>query len=1351
MQVRKTELTFLILIAIILGLLLYRLSIVQQQNFNEVLDRLKDSTVMNLNDPGPGEHVIALLQKGNYFQDKKDIDLVSNVLSNGLKKSAGTIDNVGELNKKLYNIIVDEAYNLGGTSFKSRVILSRLLLGFTDKDSMLYFQEKTHPLTLSQRVDAGLGTGRINVQLEVPHDISARGIMVRLSMIPKDSTLSYAEEDKFKTEYKNGIRKIYYIDSSGKKNFQSLQAYARTDATGQVSFVGLPLNQAYEILPLKPGFQFGKSQGLKELNGENDFTFYQSPQTIRLFSNHDFNILKKEKVFIVRTPAEAQYWFKIITICFFVSFIILHLFLSIGFPKADQFLLPIIMMLTGLSFITLLTLQDPLRDRFLAKSTLIYFEGGIFGIILLMLFNLKRFTTDSWVYRLIIFKNIRIASNGFPWALAAMGLLILTIFFGNGPEGSGVKVNLLGFQPSEIVKFMVIIFLAGFFATNEKFISEYYTFKKRFYFFFFGIFAIVITFLLFLILGDLGPAMICCFTFLILFSFSRGDFPEMCSSVLLYVLAIWLLKNIWIATGIVSMLIIVYMFIKKRQLSESALMALIIISGFMILDKIPHLDTFFPGPIQRLTDRKAIWQNPWDNEVYGGDQVANGIWAMATGGLTGQGPGEGLAKTIPEAHTDMIMPSMGEEFGLTGIICIFLMFLIFFHRSILIGRQTGRPFLFYLCAGIGIGNFIQFLLIAGGSTSALPLSGVALPFMSYGGSSLLLNLFATGFLLSASHLRGSEIQMRYVSKKQDNNLLPALVAAFVSILLLIINISGYILNNKKWVVEPALVAQKNGARMFSYNPRINILMNKLQAGNLLDRKGRIIATSDPKLINLQQDSLLASGANKNYLQSLTFKRQERYYPFAECMFFWTGDANTGIFNGATNGYFAEYNHASELRGFHTPSSKYQVIASRFRADKFLAQSKLEMSVNKVNYSALSPLLIAGIKSKDVALFKSRNRDVQLTIDASLQTHLQQAIQADDSVNKKRVSVVVMEDNTGDVLASAVFPLPELNNWDKLTLSENELNKLPGWNVNSDLGFTHATQPGSTAKLITALSAFNKLGDAAADKFIEIHPWELIRTKGFEPDEAGNINIERAIIKSNNSFFIKIANQEQLQEQMGAIYLKTGLFLHGVGGYFYQNDEANYDQQQRWLNFWRRTEFKSIKKYDPGNIKRTRAKGVSGMAWGQGELIATPAAIARVASGIANHGTMMPSRFVMKVSNEESEIKKGITIANNPRYATLMTGYMIKQSASKINKLGIRVAGKTGTPERVFKGQKINDGWYVFFAPKVTGSGHIVTCIRIEDAIGSSEAVKLAGNDIIPLLLKMGYIKSFDSLDKQFVK
>lgn len=306
----------------------------------------------------------------------------------------------------------------------------------------------------------------------------------------------------------------------------------------------------------------------------------------------------------------------------------------------------------------------------------------------------------------------------------------------------------------------------------------------------------------------------------------------------------------------------------------------------------------------------------------------------------------------------------------------------------------------------------------------------------------------------------------------------------------------------------------------------------------------------------------------------------------------------------------------------------------------------------------------------------------------------------------------------------------------------EQNRLAGWMTTQDLGFTYASQPGSTAKVLTTLAAFNKLGEAASKKVYPVAGHERIRTKGLEPDETGNISLERALVKSNNVYFIKLANQEQLQEDMATLYMRVGMFLRGVGGYYYQNDPNNLAQENKWRELWRRTEFKTKPRYDPNNIRRTRAKGISGMAWGQGELIATPAAVARLASAIANNGTLVPHRFVLKVSDRPMGVNQGVQIAKSPLYAQLITDYMKKQSANKVYTLGISVAGKTGTPERVLKGERINDGWYVFFAPKQNGSGHIVTCIRIESTKGSSDAVKLAGKHVVPLLQRRGYIKSF---------
>lgn len=1311
---RKTERIFILLATLILGALFVTLYHAQQQNFADVQKRLTEGTMININEGAPGKKIRNLLIKGYYFEDKKDIALIENTVANSILQYNKPIDNVGELNKKNFFVPADLAFAEGGKNFKERVIASRLLLGFTGNDSLKYRQEQQKPQQLASTKDFAKGSYSISGKIVDTANKPSAGVLVRLQMIlPQDT--AYTEDEVV----------------------NDFISYVRTDGNGAYSFTHLPDGKAYGLLPLKPGFQFGRSQGLQELDKDATINFRQSPHTIKLFSTRDFKILKKEKSLIVRTPEQYNQWFWIIVVCFFAGFFLLHILMSIRYPKADQLILPIIMLMTGLSFLTLLSLQDPLRDRFLARDSLVFYGLGILSILMMLALSMRKFNVDSSLYRMLLVKNVFSKAKGWQWAIAALCLLALTIVFGTGPEGSGVKVNLFGIQPSELVKYAIILFLAGFFASNERFITEYSSWHKRWFFFSFALVAMVVAILMYLLLGDLGPAMVVCFTFIILFSFSRGDFMMMLTAIIIYVLSAWFL-NIWIASLVTIVLTSLIMIINKKT-SESAMMIVMVMAAFLLIDQVPYLAKLIPGPVNRLTERKSIWQDPWNNEVYGGDQVANGIWAMASGGFSGQGVGEGFAKTIPEAHTDMILPAIGEEFGAAGIIGIFILFLIFLHRSIVIGRQTGMPFLFYLSAGVGISLFIQFLLIAGGSTGALPLSGVALPFISYGGSSLVANMLAAGFLLSVSLVKGSELQMAYITRQQDKNLVPALLAATIAIVLLTVTVANYIIDNKKWVVQPALVADKSGARMFSYNPRIAILMNKLAAGNLYDRNGRILATSKPEQIRKQQQALSAAGISYN-LDSAEHKRVERYYPFEQQLFFWIGDNNTGVFNGSTNGYFAEYEHAAELRGFQTPTISFNTHANKYQENRFLPRGVKEMTVSKRDYKALAPLLLSGLNSEAVETFKKRNRDVKLTIDASLQTTIQNTMAQDTAIRNSRVSVVIMEDATGDVLTSAVYPLPPVKNWDLLNMTTTDQNKLAGWYTTADLGFTTATPPGSTAKVLTAMAAFNKLGVDAAKRVFSVSAAERIRTKGIEPDETGRIDLERALVKSNNVYFIKIANEEHLQDEMATLYLKTGMFLRGVGGYYYGRDTSNSKQEDKWRALWQRTEFNTKPKYDPARIRRTRAKGISGMAWGQGELIATPAAVARLVSGVANKGNVVANRYVLKISDSATAVNPAIKIANNPQYAELLSSYMLKQSENKTYTLGIKVAGKTGTPERIWKDQKINDGWYTFFAPKANGKGHIVVCIRIESTRGSSKAVKLAGQHVVPALLKLGYLK-----------
>src|SRR4051812_26080269 len=123
MGTRKKERVFLLLTTIILALLFGRLFFVQQQNFADVDKRLKNGTMVNLNAPKPAQNLAAMLRKGYYFDDEKDISLIENTVAERIK-TAIKFDNIGEINKLKYNVDADAAFADGGKSFKDRVQVS---------------------------------------------------------------------------------------------------------------------------------------------------------------------------------------------------------------------------------------------------------------------------------------------------------------------------------------------------------------------------------------------------------------------------------------------------------------------------------------------------------------------------------------------------------------------------------------------------------------------------------------------------------------------------------------------------------------------------------------------------------------------------------------------------------------------------------------------------------------------------------------------------------------------------------------------------------------------------------------------------------------------------------------------------------------------------------------------------------------------------------------------------------------------------------------------------------------------------------------------------------------------------
>ncbi|HFX3783119.1 TPA: FtsW/RodA/SpoVE family cell cycle protein [Enterococcus faecium] len=159
-----------------------------------------------------------------------------------------------------------------------------------------------------------------------------------------------------------------------------------------------------------------------------------------------------------------------------------------------------------------------------------------------------------------------------------------------------------------------------------------------------------------------------------------------------------------------------------------------------------------PGRLQYIYNRFAIYQNPFSDELNKGHQLVNGYYAMFNGGLFGKGLGNSIQKKgfLQEAQTDFIYAIVVEELGvIMGILILALLFFMIV-RIVLVGIRSKDPFNSLLCIGIGAMFLIQVFVNLGGITGVIPLTGITFPFLSQGGSSLLMLSICVGFVLNIS-------------------------------------------------------------------------------------------------------------------------------------------------------------------------------------------------------------------------------------------------------------------------------------------------------------------------------------------------------------------------------------------------------------------------------------------------------------------------------------------------------------------------------------------------------------------------------------------------------------------------
>ena len=155
-------------------------------------------------------------------------------------------------------------------------------------------------------------------------------------------------------------------------------------------------------------------------------------------------------------------------------------------------------------------------------------------------------------------------------------------------------------------------------------------------------------------------------------------------------------------------------------------------------------------------DRVHVWLDPWKHRYGDGYQIVHSLIALGTGGLYGLGPCEGREKLyIPAASTDFIFSTVGEEIGLIGCLAVLGLFMIFIYKGLDVARRSKTPYLNLLAVGITSMIGLQVLINVAVVSASIPATGVPLPFMSYGGSSLILTLAGVGILLSISRRVGN--------------------------------------------------------------------------------------------------------------------------------------------------------------------------------------------------------------------------------------------------------------------------------------------------------------------------------------------------------------------------------------------------------------------------------------------------------------------------------------------------------------------------------------------------------------------------------------------------------------------
>jgi cell division protein FtsW (lipid II flippase) len=706
-------------------------------------------------------------------------------------------------------------------------------------------------------------------------------------------------------------------------------------------------------------------------------------------------------------------------------------FRSRGLGISAPLLLPCIAAMTGLGLMLQWGFSDPLH----AASRFYYgpgfAPGVLYGGILAGLVMAIPWDPAHLAVRL------RVLIGG-----GAALLMVALALIGDAPGSSSAKINLFGVQPIELVKLAFVAFLA---ASMGRQIAQLRYQRSRLGFLHWPRLSLLVPalaltaalFLLMFVVRDLGP------------------------------------------TLILSAVLLAFYYAAVRSWIEVALIAgFVLVSGLVVVFLQPP---FLPDNVLVRAD---MMRDPWLNGHSGGDQLAAGLWAMAAGGLTGQGPGQGAFGALPAGHTDLILAHLTEIGGLVGLAAYTLALLGLVLTGLRIAWSSRTPERALLALGISALLLAQWVVIFFGTVGWLPLTGVVVPYLSFGKTSMIVFLLAAGLLgrLAADGMR--QVEMDELVQLRGG----ILVIGAAGVLLC--GLGGLIagvqvgLGGPKTTTSGVLTVGWDDTVFFRHDPRIRAIAAQIPRGEIRDRAGVVLAGPGE------------DGA--------------RTWPLGESLGTLLGPVGQGIEapSWAIEGMFD-----ARLRGIEEVAAPLSVfieqrpdttdpqtgeVTSRKRdrilftvqTDELLpddlarAQARIGPNstvlftrVKRLDYMPLVPLLHLTGDARAAAIAAVADdidsRSVTLSLDASLQATAGALVRDVGPDYGRAAAVVVLDVDTGQVLARAQWPDYDPGDPDRWAAAVRRgdpqvMGSYGLWKDKTGVGGLY--QAGSIFKVATALAA-----------------------------------------------------------------------------------------------------------------------------------------------------------------------------------------------------------------------------------------------------------------------------------------